>query len=269
MTVGGPEAETETESGPGQVLSFEGLTKRFAGEDGTVTVFSDLTFSVPLGSFTSIMGPSGCGKSTFLNVISGLHTSDEGAIYMNGSRIDPGDFFYAYVFQEPRLLPWRTVGENIAFGMRARGIIEERHQERIEKYLGMVGLEGTADSYPQRLSGGQRQRVGIARALAIDPDVLLMDEPFSSLDEITARELREDLLDIWEDTDKTIVFVTHDISEAVYLSDRVLFLDGNGHLFERADIDHPRPREAEDPALLETESELMEAFFSHIGAEPR
>ena len=128
----------------------------------------------------------------------------------------------------------------------------------------MFGLADEVDSYPRQLSGGMRQRVGIARALAIDPDILLMDEPFSSLDEFTARELRSDLLDIWAETGKTIIFVTHDVSEAVYLSDQVVFLDGNGQLFRTVDIDHPRPREFGDPDLLQTESELMDAFFSRI-----
>jgi NitT/TauT family transport system ATP-binding protein len=251
----------------GDSIRFEGLTKRFDTEDGTLTVFDGLSFEVPLGSFTSIMGPSGCGKSTFLNVASGLYTPEEGEIRFGGDVVEPGDFDYAYVFQEPRLLDWLTVGENVAFALDARGVPESEHDERVEKYLEMVGLGGETDNYPQRLSGGMRQRVGIARALAVDPDVLLMDEPFGSLDEITARELRHDLLDIWTGTDKTVLFVTHDISEAVFLSDRVLFLNANGGLFNRATVDHERPRSFDDPDLLETEGELMETFFSHIGVD--
>ena len=259
-------ASGSTEDAPS--LSFEGLTKTFDTPDGELTVFSDLSFEVELGSFTSIMGPSGCGKSTFLNVISGLYEPDGGRIEMSGVETAPGDFFYAYVFQEPRLLPWRTVGENVAFALNAQGVIEQRRAERIERYLGMVGLADEVDSYPGQLSGGMRQRVGIARALAVDPDLLLMDEPFSSLDEFTARELRRDLLDIWAETDKTIIFVTHDAGEAVYLSDQVVFLDGDGRLFQTAQIDHPRPRAFDDPELVETESALMDAFFARVEDGP-
>ncbi len=130
----------------------------------------------------------------------------------------------------------------------------------------MVGLLDDVRKYPLRLSGGMRQRVGIARALSVNPDILLMDEPFSELDELTARNLRQDLIDLWQETGKTIVFVTHDISEAIFLSDEILFLDTRGHIFNRADIDHERPRNPENPELLETESKLMEQFFEHMEA---
>lgn len=245
-------------------IEFSGLRKTFKNGDEELTVFSDLSFSITQGSFTSVMGPSGCGKSTLLNVIAGLLEPDEGTIHRDGVEIAPGNFFYAYVFQEPRLLDWRTVGENIAFALQGKGIPEEEHDERIERYLEMVGLADEADSYPQQLSGGMRQRVGIARALAIDPDILLMDEPFSSLDEFTAKELRQDLLDIWKETGKTIVFVTHNASEAVFLSDTVLVLDGEGELFDHVSIDAPRPREVGDQRLVETESNLMNRFFTHL-----
>ena len=245
-------------------IEFSGLRKSFENGDEELTVFSDLSFSITQGSFTSIMGPSGCGKSTLLNVIAGLLEPDEGTIHRDGVRIEPGNFFYAYVFQEPRLLDWRTVGENIKFALRGKGIPDEEHDERIERYLEMVGLADEVDSYPQQLSGGMRQRVGIARALAIDPDILLMDEPFSSLDEFTAKELRQDLLEIWKETGKTIVFVTHNASEAVFLSDTVLVLDGDGELFDHVSIDAPRPREVGDQRLVETESQLMNRFFTHL-----
>ena len=245
-------------------IGFSGLRKTFENGDEELTVFSDLSFSIMEGSFTSIMGPSGCGKSTLLNVIAGLLEPDEGTIHLDGVEIAPGNFFYAYVFQEPRLLDWRTVGGNIAFALQGKGIPEEEHDERIDRYLEMVGLADEVDSYPQQLSGGMRQRVGIARALAIDPDILLMDEPFSSLDEFTAKELRQDLLDIWKETGKTIVFVTHNASEAVFLSDTVLVLDGEGELFDHVSVDASRPREVGDQRLVETESNLMNRFFTHL-----
>ena len=254
----GEEADSRPE------IEFSGLRKTFGEGETAFTVFSDLSFRIKQGSFTSIMGPSGCGKSTLLNLIAGLLEPDEGTIYRDEIRIEPGNFFYAYVFQEPRLLDWRTVGENIAFALRGQGILEEEYDERIEQYLGMVGLADEVDSYPQQLSGGMRQRVGIARALAIDPDILLMDEPFSSLDEFTAKELRQDLLEIWKETGKTIVFVTHNASEAVFLSDTVLVLDDEGEVFDHVAIDAPRPREVGNQKLVETESDLMDRFFTHL-----
>jgi len=246
------------------VIEFTDLKKSFANGDDTFTVFENLDFEITEGSFTSIMGPSGCGKSTLLNVISGLLPPDHGEIRRDGTVVEPGEFFYSYVFQEPRLLDWLTIGENVRFALRARGVPPEDQSGRIYRYLELVGLEDKIDSYPQQLSGGMRQRVGIARALAVDPEILFMDEPFSSLDEFTAKELRQDLLEIWKETGKTIIFVTHNSSEAVFLSDSILILDDNGDLFDQVSVDIPRPRTIGDEALLETESAMMERFFAHL-----
>ena len=256
-------SETETEAAE-ELIEFSNLRKSFDNGEETFTVFEDLDFEIAEGSFTSIMGPSGCGKSTLLNVISGLIPPDSGEIRRDGTTIEPGEFFYSYVFQEPRLLDWLTIGENIRFALRAQEVPPEDQAGRIYRYLELVGLEDKIDSYPQQLSGGMRQRVGIARALAVDPEILFMDEPFSSLDEFTAKELRQDLIEIWEETGKTIIFVTHNSSEAVFLSDSILILDDTGELFDHVDVDVPRPRGIGDEALIETESRMMERFFAHL-----
>jgi NitT/TauT family transport system ATP-binding protein len=246
-------------------LEIQSLEKTFEMESGgELVVLDDIEFAVEEGSFTSIMGPSGCGKSTLLNILAGILPMDTGEIKYNGEITSPDTLPIGYVFQEATLLNWRTVAQNIKFALNAQKIPKEEHDERINSTLEMVGLLSDKQSYPLRLSGGMRQRVGIARALSVDPDILLMDEPFSELDELTARNLRQDLIDLWEETGKTIVFVTHDISEAIFLSDEIIFLDTQGKIFNRAKIDHERPRNPEDPSLLETESALMEEFFEHM-----
>ena len=255
-------------AGQRATIEFSDLKKSFADGEETFTVFEGLDFEITEGSFTSIMGPSGCGKSTLLNVISGLIPPDGGEIRRDGTVIEPGEFFYSYVFQEPRLLDWLTIGENVRFALRAQDVPPEDQSGRIYRYLELVGLEEEIDSYPQQLSGGMRQRVGIARALAVDPEILFMDEPFSSLDEFTAKELRQDLLEIWKQTGKTIIFVTHNSSEAVFLSDSILILDDNGELFDHVSVDAPRPRTIGDEGLLETESAMMEGFFAHLDTDP-
>jgi NitT/TauT family transport system ATP-binding protein len=246
-------------------LTVENLSKSFTGAGGERTeVLHDVSFEIEEGSFTSIMGPSGCGKSTLLNILAGLIPMDSGKITQNGTSIEPSELPFAYIFQDPRLLKWRTVEANIEFSLNAQGVPQAEHDDRIVESLEMVGLGDVREKYPLALSGGMRQRVGIARALAVEPEILLMDEPFSSLDEITARELREDIIDLWQETGKTIVFVTHDINEAVFLSDDILFLDTNGRLFNRTSIDFPRPRDFEDPELLAKEQALMSEFFDHM-----
>lgn len=246
-------------------LEAEDLTVRFEGDDGPVAVFDGLDLSVEAGEFLTVMGPSGCGKTTLLNALAGLVPLERGTVRYDGEAVEPGGFSYGYVFQEPRLLDWRTVGENVAFALRGAGVPEPERTRRVETWLERVGLADAVDAYPRELSGGMRQRVGVARALAVDPEVLFMDEPFSSLDDVTGRGLRRDLLDLWAETGKEVLFVTHDLREAVTLSDRVLFMGEDGSFFDGAEVPHGRPRDFDDPALGETERRLGERFFAALG----
>ena len=246
-------------------LTIQHLTKTFEEESGNeFVVLDDVSATVAEGSFTSIMGPSGCGKSTLLNILAGLHSFETGTIEWRDEVIDPRNLPIGYVFQEPRLLNWRSVEDNIKFALKAQDVPSSQHDAIVDDVLSTVGLADERSTFPLRLSGGMRQRVGIARALAVDPEILLMDEPFSDLDELTARNLRLDLIDLWQETGKTIVFVTHDISEAVYLSDEIIFLDTAGQLVNETTIDLPRPRDPDDAELLRIESELMDEFFDHM-----
>lgn len=246
-------------------LELDNISKSFQnGDGGTLQVLDDLSFEVEPGSFTSIMGPSGCGKSTVLNIIAGILDVDSGIIKQDGLAKRPEELSSSYVFQEPRLLEWATVSKNIDLALKAQGHSEEERKRRIDQHLDRVGLAGEQDSYPRELSGGMQQRVGIARALAVDSEFILMDEPFSSLDEITASKLRADLLDIWQETDKTILFVTHNIREAIYLSDRILFLAPGEGIFRDEHVDIPRPRDMENPELIQREAELTKIMSDKV-----
>ena len=247
---------------------IEDLTKKFPlpGGGEEFVVLDRIGLAVERGTFACIVGPSGCGKSTLLNIIAGVEALNSGTI-----RINPDDGVsdsYArigYVFQKARLLNWLTVEENITFGLEAHNIDKDRWGGLVSRYLSMVGLEGQERNYPLNLSGGMQQRVGIARALAIEPDILLMDEPFSHLDEITARRLRGDLVDIWDKAKTTILFVTHDLGEAVFLSDEVYMMTTKpGRIFRQVHVDVPRPREHEDPRLFDLEKGLVREFFAAI-----
>ena len=214
----------------------------------------DLNFEIDGHVFVSVVGPSGCGKSTLLNIVSGIETPSSGTV-----RVREGErpARLGYVFQDPRLLPWRTVMQNMLYVIDDTGATAK---ERAQTYLTMVGLEDAGDMFPAQLSGGMQQRVGIARAFAVEPDLLLMDEPFSHLDAITARSLREQLQEIWAQTKKTVLFVTHDIAEAVQLSDRILVLAPGGRLYADVPVDLPRPRKASDTRVATTQAELIARF---------
>jgi NitT/TauT family transport system ATP-binding protein len=239
------------------ILHVEHLSKTFpAIERGSrpTTAIENLSFEISGHTFVSVVGPSGCGKSTLLNIVSGIETATRGTVSVSeGGR----SARLGYVFQEPRLLPWRTVMQNMLY------VIEGSNgdpRERAMTYLRLVGLETAGDKFPSQLSGGMQQRVGIARAFAVEPDLLLMDEPFSHLDAITARGLREQLQEIWTQTKKTVLFVTHDITEAVQLSNRVLVLAQGGRLYTDVSIDLPYPRLASDTEVAMAQAELLGRF---------
>jgi len=220
-------------------LRVSGLTKRF----GTLEVLRNIDMDIADGEFISIVGPSGCGKTTFLRIVGGLENKDDGECLLNNQVITGPGKDRGFVFQQDNLLPWRTVLANAEIGLEIASERVADHRPRIKRLLDLVGLAGFENYYPRQLSGGMRQRVNLARALAIDPEILLMDEPFSALDAQTREIMQTELLRIWEEGRKTVLFVTHQIDEAVYLSDRVLvFARRPGRIQEVVEIDLPRPR---------------------------
>jgi NitT/TauT family transport system ATP-binding protein len=236
------------------LLKVEHLHKTFPGGRGREPnkVLNDINFEMSGQHFVSLVGPSGCGKSTLLNIVSGVEHATSGALTVVSDEGEPARL--GYVFQDPRLLPWRNVMDNMLY------VQDDHSQERRAKmveYLRMVGLDKHTDYYPAQLSGGMQQRVGIARAFGVEPDLLLMDEPFSHLDAITARGLRDQLQDIWAQTRKTVLFVTHDVMEAVQLSDRIIVLAPGGTLYEDITIDLPRPRKLSDPTVATMQAEIL------------
>ena len=195
------------------------------------------------GEFLSVIGPSGCGKTTLLKMIGGLVPYDEGDLLVGGDRVTGPGIDRAVVFQNFALLPWMTVLENVGFGLRLRGVSKDERDRESRRYVDMVGLTGFETMYPRQLSGGMQQRVGLARALAVDPAILLMDEPFGSVDAQTRNVLQSDLLSVWETSRKSVMFITHAMDEAVFLSDRVLVMQkAPGRVIETVEVDLPRPR---------------------------
>ncbi|QCC47861.1 ABC transporter ATP-binding protein [Halobellus limi] len=266
MTAAEEEAPARGNGGGSEgTLELRDIVKTFEKPgQGQILVLDEVDLDVETGAFISLLGPSGCGKTTLMNVVSGLIEPDGGTMRRGGRDVSPDDLSLGYIFQEPRLLNWKTVAGNIEFALEARDVPEAEWDERIERYLEMVNLGDEGDNYPTRLSGGMKQRVAIARALATEPEIMLMDEPFSSLDEITARDLRQELLDIWNREEKTILFVTHDINEAVFLSDYIYMMNTDGEMFARRDIDIDRPRQYDDPDIAQREAELYTEFHEQV-----
>jgi NitT/TauT family transport system ATP-binding protein len=221
----------------------EGVSKTYTDRRGRdVVALSQVDLAVEPEEFVALLGPSGCGKSTLLNIIGGLLPASSGRVYFEGESRE-GRPMAATVFQEFALFPWRTARANVEFGLEELGVSGFERAERTRHYLDMTGLAGFESKYPHQLSGGMRQRVGIARALAVEPAVLLLDEPFSALDAQTRTLMMEELLGIWERTRTSIVYVTHNIQEAVYMADRVVVLSRRpGRVLDVVPIEHERPR---------------------------
>jgi len=255
------DVSTETESRQDRpphknnAVSCERVTKRFGSE----LILDEVSFELSKGSFTSLLGPSGCGKTTLLRIIAGLERADSGELIMGDPSVKSTDAkpSMAVVFQQGSLFPWKSVRRNVAFGLELAGVDRNTIVERVDRTLEMVHLTGTAKKFPYQLSGGMQQRVGIARALALDPDILLMDEPFASVDAQTREELHDELLEIWERTRKSVLFVTHSIDEALVLSDEVVVMGARpGRILRRFAIDLPRPRTEESARILPSFAEL-------------
>lgn len=250
------------------VLRVSHLGKHFSMGDRTTQALHDVSLSVNKGEFVCLIGASGCGKSTLLRILAGFETASSGSVQMYGVPISGPSPERGMVFQDFALFPWLTVRENIAFGPHQRGLPKAKLDEISGHYLDMVGLGKFADFYPGQLSGGMKQRVAIARVLANDCEVLLMDEPFGALDALTREKLQQDLLEIWERTRLTIIFVTHAVEEAVLLSDRVVVMTaGPGRIEEDVRLALERPRDTIDVGFNHVRRDITRLLSSHVSAK--
>jgi len=239
-------------------VSVDRITKQF-GDDGLA--LQDVSFRVSTNEFLSIVGRSGCGKSTLLNIVAGLLSPTKGEVLINGRPIQGPGQDRGMVFQHSGLFPWLTAIENIEFGPRNKGVPREQRHARAMDLIELVCLKGYEHKYPRELSGGMQQRVAIARAMAMDPKILLMDEPFGALDQLTREDMQRELLRIWETKKKTILFVTHAILEAIYLSDRVIVFNSKpGYVKKEFVIDLPRPRQKSSPQFMRYYEKIYEAI---------
>lgn len=238
----------ETAEGRSLVVDVRDVSLTFETADGKVEALSGVNLQIAQGDFVSLIGPSGCGKTTLLRLVADLEQPTAGALQINGMKAEQArqNRAYGYVFQSPALYPWRTIEKNVMLPLEVMNFPAEERRERARRYLGLVNLSGFERKFPWQLSGGMQQRVSIARALSFDPALLLMDEPFGALDEIVRDHLNEQLLRLWEKTDKTVVFVTHSIPEAVFLSTKIVVMSPRpGRIIDIIDCDLPRDRTVE------------------------
>jgi NitT/TauT family transport system ATP-binding protein len=248
------------------IVEVRGVGKRY---EGGVEALRDVNLAFPRGRLSTLLGPSGCGKTTLLKIIAGLIPHNSGEVWVKGKKVDGPGPERAFVFQDFALLPWANVLRNVAFGLELRGVPREERNEIARKHIAEVGLKGFEDSLPNQLSGGMRQRVGLARALAVDADIILMDEPFSSVDEQTRRKFQEDLLDLLRQARKTVIFVTHSIEEAAYLSDQIALLTprpGTVSKLMRPEVDRSRGPEdiRRDRNYLDTVDEIWKILKQYV-----
>ena len=240
-----PSPEDATKGGRRSVIDMRGLSLTFETNDGPVEALANINLRIDAGDFVSLIGPSGCGKTTLLRLIADLEQPSAGTLLVNGISPERArlDRHYGYVFQAPALLPWRTVEKNLMLPLEIIGLPRAQQRDRARHYLAMVNLSGFERKFPWQLSGGMQQRASIARALSFDPKLLLMDEPFGALDEIVRDHLNEQLLRLWEKTSKTVVFVTHSIPEAVFLSTKIAVMSPRpGRIIDLITCDFPRDR---------------------------
>jgi NitT/TauT family transport system ATP-binding protein len=273
LTLGSAQ-HTERATGNGQTkpggipLKIENITKTFNGRAGIVEALHPVDVDVEAGEFVCLLGPSGCGKSTLLSIIAGLETPTSGAVFADGRKVHGPGTDRVLLFQEAALFPWLDVRRNVEFGLRQQGMPAKERAAIAQRHIELVHLKGFERSYVHQLSGGMRQRVAIARALAIDPAILLMDEPFGALDALTRDRLHAELESIWAATHKTVLFVTHNVREAVALGDRVLvFSPRPGRIVREFHIDLPRPRSLEDRSLVDYTAEIMSVLQDAMSAQ--
>jgi NitT/TauT family transport system ATP-binding protein len=229
-------------SAPVDKVQIRDLSKIFVAGGRQITAVENVTLNIPRGQFVCLVGPSGCGKTTLLRIVAGLEQLSYGEVRVQQD--DKRKPVNSMIFQEQSLFPWMTVRDNVSYGLRMRNMSKDEYTPIVDMYLGKVGLVKFADAWPHQLSGGMKQRVSIARAFANDPEILLMDEPFAALDEQNKTLLQEELLRIWDETRKTVIFITHSIDEALIMSDRVIVMTAHpGHIKADIKVDFPRPRE--------------------------
>jgi ABC-type nitrate/sulfonate/bicarbonate transport system ATPase subunit len=246
-------------------LAVRGVSKRFSVGDDEIEALARIDLSIAAGEFVCLIGASGCGKSTLLRIVAGFEEPTTGDLTTEGKPITGPGSDRGMVFQDYALFPWMTVRQNIGFGPRQRGLPQREIEETTSEFLKLVGLERFADRYPSQLSGGMKQRVAIARVLANNASVLLMDEPFGALDALTREQLQKELLQIWARTGVTIIFVTHSVEEAVLLSDRVLVMSaGPGRIENDIPIDLPRPRDVSSPEFNAVRRDVARRLTSHL-----
>lgn len=245
-------------------VTVRDLSKSFTLNGQRLNVLRDLQLEVRGGEALAIVGPSGCGKTTLLRVLAGLEAPDKGEVLIDGHPVQGVGTERAIIFQEPRLLPWLTVLGNVSFGLTVRGLSDAEAETRAHYYIRLVGLSDFESAYPRQLSGGMAQRVGIARALTVQPEILLLDEPLGALDAMTKLTMQEELSRIWREEKVTMILVTHDLEEAIFLADRVLVLPKEkGAVPSLIEVNLNRPRDRSDPSFVEMRRHLMAQFGLH------
>jgi NitT/TauT family transport system ATP-binding protein len=273
-----PSTDTTARAQAQAAVSFRSVTCRFGSNAGAYTAVSDVDLDVGAGEFVAVVGPTGCGKSTLLNVAAGLLMPSTGHCWVFGNPLSGLNRDAAYLFQGDALMPWRTALDNIAAGPQFHGVRAREARERAQQWLARVGLRAYGDRYPHQMSGGMRKRVGLAQALILDPPILLMDEPFSALDIHTRQLMEDELLQLWQANRKSVIFVTHDLEEAISMADRVVVLAAGPatHPVAEFAIDLPRPREVSEirmtPAFVRLHREIwdvlkLEVSRSHAHAQ--